>query len=122
MTKIKQNDNVSPAHGGKKKVGNVGNGNPDSRKMVRTMPYNKNNREPKLIKIGQTLKKDIRGGKVNHGRRMVTQINSFRKRASGFSHTRKRDIADRDFAEKKTNDDTRELVLPSDSNVVKGNV
>ena len=100
MTKIKQNDNVSPAHGGKKKVGNVGNGSPDSRKVVRTMPYNKNDREPKLIRIGQTLKKDKRGGKVS----------------------RKRDIADRNFAEKKINDDTRELVLPCDSNVVKGNV
>ena len=38
------------------------------------------------------------------------------------SRTPKRNISDRNSVEKETNNDTRELVLPSDSNVVKGNV
>lgn len=50
----------------------------------------------------------------------MTKIKQNDKRSGKVS--RKRDIADRDFAEKKTNEDTRELVLPCDSNVVKGNV
>jgi hypothetical protein len=107
MTRTKQNENVSAA-------------NKDKRKA-------RNGSESKLSKTSQTFKKKKRIGKRNHERHMVTQIKNIRKRAKSissnlFSSTPKRTIADREFVEKKTNDDTRELVLPSDSNVVKGNV
>jgi hypothetical protein len=107
MTMTRQNENVSTA-------------NRDKRK-------GRNGSESKLSKTGQTLKKVKRNGKRTHGRHMVTQIKNIRKRARGIpskllSRTPKRKIAEREFVEKKTNNDTRELVLPSDSNVVKGNV
>ena len=107
MTKTKQKENVSAA-------------NKDNRK-------GKNKSESKLSKTGHTFKKEKRNGKRTHERHMVTQIKNIRKRARSISsnllsRTPKRTIADRKFVEKRTNDDTRELVLPSDSNVVKGNV
>jgi hypothetical protein len=107
MTKTKQNENVSAAKKDKRK--------------------GRNGSESKLSKTGQTLKREKRNGKRTHGRHMVTQIKNIRKRAKSISsnllsRTPKRSIAEREFVEKKTNDDTRELVLPSDSNVVKGNV
>jgi hypothetical protein len=124
MTRTKHNHNVSAANGDKRKGGN---GNTNSKEVARTLRYNKSNGEPKLIKIGQTLKEEKRNGKGIHGKRMVTQIKSIRKRARGLSpnllsHTPKRNIADPDFVEKETSNGTRELVLPSDSNIVKGNV
>jgi hypothetical protein len=107
MTKTKQKENVSAA-------------NKDNRK-------GRNESESKLSKTGHTFKKEKRNGKRTHERHMMTQIKNIRKRARSISsnllsHTPKRTIADGKFVEKTTNDDTRELVLPSDSNVVKGNV
>jgi hypothetical protein len=107
MTKAKQNGNVSVANKDKTKE--------------------RNESESKLNKTGHTLKKETRNGKGTRESNMVTQIKSIRKRAKSISsnlisRTPKRNIAEREFVEKKTNDDTRELVLPSDSNVVKGNV
>jgi hypothetical protein len=107
MTMNRQNENVSTANSDKRKGRNGG--------------------ESKLSKTGQTLKKAKRSGKRTHERHMVTQIKNIRKRAKSISsnllsRTPKRNIAEREFVEKKTDDDTRELVLPSDSNVVKGNV
>jgi hypothetical protein len=107
MTKTKQNENVPSA-------------NKDKRK-------GRNGSESKLSKTGQTFKKGERNGKRTYERHMVTEIKNIRKRARSISsnllsRTPKRTIADSEFVERKTNDDTRELVLPSDSNVVKGNV
>jgi hypothetical protein len=107
MTRTKQNENVSAAYKDKRK------GRKES--------------ESKLSKTDQTFKKEKRYRKRTHDRHMVTQIKNIRKRARSISsnllsRTPKRNIAEREFVEKKTNDDTRELVLPSDSNVVKGNV
>lgn len=107
MTKTKQKESVSGT-------------NKDKRK-------GRNESESKLSKTGHTFKKEKRNGKRTHERHMVTQIKNIRKRARSISsnllsRTPKRTIADRKFVEKRTNDDTRELVLPSDSNVVKGNV
>jgi hypothetical protein len=107
MTRTKQNENVSAA-------------NKDKRR-------GRDGSETKLNKRGQTLKKEKRNGKRTHGGHMVTQIKNIRKRAKSISsnllsRTPKRNIAEREFVENKTKDDTRELVLPSDSNVVKGNV
>ena len=123
MTRTKQNENVSAAKKDKRKGGN---GNLDLKDASRVL-HNKSNGEPKLIKTGQKLKKEKRSKKETHDKRMVTQIKNIRRRARSISsnllsHTPKRTIADRDFVKKKTNDDTRELVLPSDSNIVKGNV
>jgi hypothetical protein len=123
MTRIKKNENVSSANEDKTKGGNR---NLDLKEMGRVLP-NKGNGESRFIKTSQTLKKEKRNGKEINDTHMVTQIKSVRKRARGissnlFSRTPKRSIADRDFVDKKTNNDTRELVLPSDSNIVKGNV
>jgi hypothetical protein len=50
----------------------------------------------------------------------ISAVNGNKRK--GVSRTPKRNISDRNSVEKETNNDTRELVLPSDSNVVKGNV
>jgi hypothetical protein len=107
MTRTKQNENVSAA-------------NKDKRK-------GRNGSESKLSKTGQTFKKEKQNRKRTQERHMMTQIKNIRKRARSISsnllyRTPKRTIADREFVGNKTNDDMRELVLPSDSNVVKGNV
>jgi hypothetical protein len=116
MTRIKKNENVSAANEDKRKGGDRNLDSP-----------NKGNDEPLLLKTGQTLKKGKGKGKGIDDTHIVTQIKSVRKQARGissnlFSCTPKRTIADRDFVKKKTSDDTRELVLPSDSNIIKGNV
>lgn len=92
MTRIKQNDDISDVNGNKRKGGNK---NPDSKKL--------------------------------HTKYMAAKDKDNQKRARGnssilVSRTPKRNISDRNSVEKETNNDTRELVLPSDSNVVKGNV
>jgi hypothetical protein len=123
MTRIKKNENVSAVNEDKRKGGNR---NLDLKEMPRVSP-NKGNGEPRLLKTGQTLKKGKGKGKGIDDTHIVTQIKSVRKQARRissnlFSCTPKRTIADRDFVKKKTSDDTRELVLPSDSNIIKGNV
>jgi hypothetical protein len=122
MNRIKKNENASAENEDKRKEGNR---DLDSKEVPRVLP-NKDNCESRLIKTGQTFKKEKRNGK-GIDTHMVTHIKSVRKRAGSissnlYSRTPKRTIADHEFVEKKTNDDTRELVLPSDSNVVKGNV
>ena len=92
MTRIKQNDDISAVNGKKRKRGNK---NTDSKAL--------------------------------HTKYMVAKDKENQKRARGnssilVSRTHKRNISDRKSVEKETNNDTREMVLPSDSNVVKGNV
>ena len=92
MTRIKQNDDISAVNGKKRKRGNK---NTDSKAL--------------------------------HTKYMAAKEKENQKRARGnssilVSHTHKRKISDRNSVEKESNNDTRELVLPSDSNVVKGNV
>lgn len=123
MTRTKQNESESAVNKVKRKGRNGSHG---LREGSRVLP-NKDIGEPRLINEGQTLKKEKRNGKGIHDKLMLTQIKSVQKRSGAFSsnslsHTTKRTIGDREYVEKKTNDDTRELVLPSDSNVVKGNV
>lgn len=123
MTRIKKNENVTVANRNKRKGGN---GNLDLKDVSQAL-HSKSNAEPNLIKTGQKLKREKRNGKVIHDKHMVTQIKNIKKRtrsisSNSLSRTPKRTLADRDFAEKKTSEDTRELVLPSDSNIVKGNV
>ena len=92
MTRIKQNDDISAINGKKRKGGNK---NADSKAL--------------------------------HTKYMAAKDKENQKRARGnssilVSRTHKRNNSDRNSEEKESNNETRELVLPSDSNVVKGNV
>jgi|SRR5918996_3620047 hypothetical protein len=124
MTRIKQNDNISAANGNKRKGRNE---NTDSEVMKRDLSYYNSDCGPRIIKMGKTVKKEKRNGRKPYAKYLAAQDRGIQKRARGnssilVSHTPKRNILGRNSVEKETNNDTRELVLPSDSNVVKGNV
>jgi hypothetical protein len=123
MTRIKKSDNISPANGNKRKGRNE---NTDSKEMACALSYNNSDGAPRIIKMGQTIKKEKRNEREPHTKYMAAQDKGIERRRGNssilVSHTPKRNISNRNSIEKETNNDTRELVLPSDSNVVKGNV